>query len=90
MTADVGVAGQLARDLVLVVDDVPEAGQSRPDGSTPNTVTAASSVTRAARDRGSRRFSLGRNRGDCLSLPARACLPGSSTRPASARGVGRD
>jgi ribokinase len=30
MTADVVVAGQLARDLVLVVDDVPEAGQSRP------------------------------------------------------------
>jgi ribokinase len=29
MTADVVVAGQLARDLVLVVDDVPEAGQSR-------------------------------------------------------------
>jgi ribokinase len=28
--ADVVVAGQLARDLVLVVDDVPEAGQSRP------------------------------------------------------------
>jgi ribokinase len=30
MTADVVVTGQLARDLVLVVDDVPEAGQSRP------------------------------------------------------------
>jgi hypothetical protein len=30
MTADVVVAGQLARDLVLVVDDVPEAGQSGP------------------------------------------------------------
>jgi ribokinase len=30
MTADVVVAGQLARDLVLVVEDVPEAGQSRP------------------------------------------------------------
>lgn len=27
---DVVVAGQLARDLVLVVDDLPEAGQSRP------------------------------------------------------------
>jgi sugar/nucleoside kinase (ribokinase family) len=30
MTADVVVAGQLARDLVLMVNDVPEAGQSRP------------------------------------------------------------
>ena len=30
MTADVVVAGQLARDLVLVVEDVPEAGKSRP------------------------------------------------------------
>src|ERR1700742_4412655 len=30
MTAEVVVAGQLARDLVLVVEDVPEAGQSRP------------------------------------------------------------
>jgi ribokinase len=30
MVADVVVAGQLARDLVLVVEDVPDAGQSRP------------------------------------------------------------
>jgi ribokinase len=30
MTADVVVAGQLARDLVLVAEDVPEAGQSHP------------------------------------------------------------
>ena len=30
MAVDVVVVGQLARDLVLVVDDVPEAGESRP------------------------------------------------------------
>jgi ribokinase len=30
MTADVVLAGQLARDLVLVVEDVPEPGRSRP------------------------------------------------------------
>ena len=30
MAADVVVVGQLARDLVLVVDDMPEAGESRP------------------------------------------------------------
>ena len=30
MTADAVVTGQLARNLVLGVDEVPEAGQSRP------------------------------------------------------------
>jgi ribokinase len=64
MTADVVLAGQLARDLVLVMEDVPEPGQSRPvrerremlGGKGANQPVAVAQLGAASRpDRGRRR-----------------------------------